>query len=269
MRSLKEKVSSLVFFFLTIPLFLFGQEITPIPQGHSHNDYERESPLFDALEAGMTSIEIDIILVEDKIIVAHDEDDYDISNTIDKMYFTPIKKLIKKRGGALYSEKSNRQIQLLIDLKTKGKEILDALDKLVREDAILFDRRGLDKKWSPLQIVLSGEVDKSLILGSNSFEYFHVDGRCPDIKKKYAFYEMPLISEKYTKYFKWEGEGEPKKREVKKLKKLVNRVHSQGKKIRFWATADNEKVWEYLLDQGVDYINVDDLNRFQAFMSTR
>tara|TARA_Y100000385_G_C13061182_1_gene624475 strand:+ start:635 stop:1447 length:813 start_codon:yes stop_codon:yes gene_type:complete len=259
-------ISLLVFF---ISSFFMRAQVSPIAQGHSHNDYDRENPLFDALDAGMTSIEIDIILVNGIIIVAHDEEEFDAANTIDKIYFKPISKLIKKRGGALYSEKSRRQIQLLIDLKTKGEEILHALDTEVQNYKLLFDRRGLDKKWSPLQIVLSGEVDKDLILGSRKYKYFHVDGRCPDVKKKYASYEMPLISEKYTKHFKWVGEGEPKKKEVKKLKKLIKKIQSQGKKLRFWATPDNEEVWAYLLDQGVDYINVDDLDRFQKYMSTR
>ena len=94
-------ISLLVFF---ISSFFMRAQVSPIAQGHSHNDYDRENPLFDALDAGMTSIEIDIILVNGIIIVAHDEEEFDAANTIDKIYFKPISKLIKKRGGALYSE---------------------------------------------------------------------------------------------------------------------------------------------------------------------
>ncbi|MEE9372345.1 MAG: hypothetical protein V3V00_04755 [Saprospiraceae bacterium] len=259
----------IIIILLCLLSYHLNAQVIPISQGHSHNDYERERPLMDALDVGMTSIEVDVILADGKVIVSHDAEKYNIDNTIEKMYLIPMKKLIKKRGGSLYSEKSRRQIQLLIDLKTKGVDILNVLDSILQKYGLLFDKRGLDKRWSPLQIVLSGEIDKKMILGKKKYQYFHVDGRCADLKKKYPTYEMPLISENYTKHFKWIGLTELKMKEKRKLKKLIDKVHSQGKKIRFWATPDDEKVWSYLLDQGVDYINVDDLVKFQNYMSTR
>jgi len=255
-----------VFNFSGIEL-LYGQVI-PIAEGHSHNDYLRERPLTDALNNGMSSIEIDIILVNDQIIVAHDTEKYELENTIDKMYFSPLQKMIKKKGGALYSGK-NKTVQLLIDLKIEGTEILDELHEIVDNYDLLFKKRDLSKKFSPLQIVLSGEVDKDKIIGTNNYPYFHVDGRCSDLKKKYPAHEVPLISENYTDHFKWNGEGKLRKCQVKKLKKIVSKIHTQGKKVRFWATDDNEKLWSHLLDHGVDYINVDDLKKFNIYMSTR
>ena len=50
----------------------FAEELEPIRQGHAHNDYEHERPLFDALDNGFCSIEVDIFLVGGKFLVGHD-----------------------------------------------------------------------------------------------------------------------------------------------------------------------------------------------------
>ena len=43
----------------------FGLLANPGVRGHSHNDYEQPRPLFDALDAGITDIEVDIFRVGD------------------------------------------------------------------------------------------------------------------------------------------------------------------------------------------------------------
>ena len=47
-------------------------EPKPLIQAHSHNDYEHQRPLLDALDCGFCSVEADIYLVEGKLLVAHD-----------------------------------------------------------------------------------------------------------------------------------------------------------------------------------------------------
>ena len=53
--------------------------------------------------------------------------------------------------------------------------------------------------------------------------------------------------------------------EEAKLKSMIKTAHNSGRKIRFWASPDNEGVWQKLLDEGVDWINVDDLEGFNVF----
>ena len=60
----------------------FAEELRPIRQGHAHNDYEQEKPLFDALDNGFCSIEVDIFLVEGKFLVGHDKKDLRPEKTI-------------------------------------------------------------------------------------------------------------------------------------------------------------------------------------------
>jgi len=53
----------------TCPLFC---QITPLPNAHSHNDYERGCPLVDALDHGFTSIEADVLYIYGRLYVGHD-----------------------------------------------------------------------------------------------------------------------------------------------------------------------------------------------------
>jgi len=46
--------------------------IVPLARAHAHNDYLHPRPLLDALDAGFTSIETDVWLVDGDLLVAHD-----------------------------------------------------------------------------------------------------------------------------------------------------------------------------------------------------
>jgi glycerophosphoryl diester phosphodiesterase len=54
--------------------------------------------------------------------------------------------------------------------------------------------------------------------------------------------------------------------ERQKLNELVKRAHEQGRKVRFWATAEKEAMWKELLTSGVDFINTDKLDELQKFL---
>ncbi|MCP5060861.1 MAG: hypothetical protein GY936_00140, partial [Ignavibacteriae bacterium] len=57
-----------VFYFLTSITFA---QYNSLPRTHSHNDYERRKPLFEALENDFMSIEADIHLVNGELFIAH------------------------------------------------------------------------------------------------------------------------------------------------------------------------------------------------------
>ena len=43
----------------------------PLAGAHAHNDYEHPRPLLDALSHGFQSVEADIFLIDDQLLVAH------------------------------------------------------------------------------------------------------------------------------------------------------------------------------------------------------
>src|SRR5207237_916321 len=76
----------------------------------------------------------------------------------------------------------------------------------------------------------------------------------------------PWISANWTLLFTWRGEGPMPAAERQKFREMVKRAHQQGRKIRFWGTAENETMWTELLAAEVDYINTDKLDELRQFL---
>ena len=105
----------------TILLCLFinqviGQVYTA-QNAHSHNDYAQQKVFHLAYNEGFGSIEADIHIVNNEILVGHDTKDLKASNTLENLYLKPL---------VAYNQ-PDRKLQLLIDIKTDSKTTLDQL----------------------------------------------------------------------------------------------------------------------------------------------
>ena len=72
-------------------------------------------------------------------------------------------------------------------------------------------------------------------------------------------------SASWSSFFDWNGKGQMSEADIALLAQLVEGVRNEGQKIRFWAIPETEACWKLLLDNGVDWINVDDLEKFRQF----
>ncbi len=54
----------------------------------------------------------------------------------------------------------------------------------------------------------------------------------------------------------------------RKLCSYVLMAHKYGKKVRLWASPENDRVWAELLKCGVDLINTDKLSQLKTFLLT-
>jgi hypothetical protein len=77
---------------------------------------------------------------------------------------------------------------------------------------------------------------------------------------------VPLVSDNWTRHFKWRGVGEFPEEERAKLRGMVQRAHAQGRRLRLWATPDNPPGWKELHKAGVDLLNTDDLAGLGTFL---
>ena len=78
-------------------------------------------------------------------------------------------------------------------------------------------------------------------------------------------YVIPRISMDYRSSFSWKPNGDLSDDELQKLREIISTVHARGKKIRFWGHPQTEAFWNLLTREGVDWINVDNLNMYNAF----
>ncbi|MCB0845859.1 MAG: endonuclease/exonuclease/phosphatase family protein [Bacteroidetes bacterium] len=235
----------------------------PLPRSHAHNDYEHTKPLFDALSHGYMSIEADLWLIDEELYVAHNRPFLTNSlPTFKELYLSPLADLIDKNRGWVYPG-HNKPVQLLIDLKSDGLATYLRLASLLNEYDYLF--KGIGNNPAPVEIVISGNRPIEHIKNEQN-PLVGIDGRPEQLGEQFDRKLMPLISQKYSIVTNWKGKDPIPEEEKNVLKTLIDQVHRMDKKIRLWDIPDNELVWKTLLDLGIDYINVDDLGRFEKFM---
>jgi hypothetical protein len=75
---------------------------------HSHNDGERDVPLFGALELGIASVEADVWLVDDELLVAHDPEGLAPELTLRSLYLDPLREQVGERGGVFTGDEGPR-----------------------------------------------------------------------------------------------------------------------------------------------------------------
>jgi hypothetical protein len=92
-----------------------------------------------------------------------------------------------------------------------------------------------------------------------------LDGRPEDLGKGYNMDLMPVISQAFYIYSKWNGVGEMPKEDQDNIRNLADKVHQENKKLRLWAHPDNTNAWTTLRSLGVDLINSDDLEGIKSY----
>lgn len=230
---------------------------TPLPQAHAHNDYAHDRPLFEALENGFCSVEADIFLVDGELLVGHERSELRPDRTLQSLYFEPLRKIVERNDGQVY--KKAAEFQLLIDIKTDGVDTYQKLAEILEKyRPMLTQVKDGETTRRAVSVVISGNRPIEFIRNKTN-RLAAIDGRLSDLQSSAPSHLIPLISDRWPSHFQWSGEGELPKDEREKLAQILKQAHAAGRKVRFWATPDNENTWRTLNKAGVDYINTDDL----------
>lgn len=238
---------------------------TPIPHGHAHNDYLHTRPLFEALDNGFTSIEIDVHLYKGKLVVSHDAVGLSRKKDIEALYLKPIEKRIKENGGAVYKGDTTPVI-FMIDFKTGNPETYGKLLEILSKYKPLLSlySKGIEIQRGPLCILISGAKPFNEVIKEDT-SLVTIDGSIEQLKETTYDKIITRYSDPWHKYFTWNGEGEMPANEEQLLGDLVKQVHAKGKHIRFYAIPDKPAVWKKLIEAGVDWVNTDKLKAYRDF----
>ncbi|MDR2138221.1 MAG: phosphatidylinositol-specific phospholipase C/glycerophosphodiester phosphodiesterase family protein [Tannerella sp.] len=237
--------------------FLTGIFCLPAPAQeikiHSHNDYNRNSPFYQAHACRVASVEADIFATDkaEELLVAHDRKDLPEAPTLDKAYILPLVRLYRQNDGRAWPQ-SDRTLVLLVDLKTPAHPTLDRLAAKLQAHPGVFD-----PQVNPLavRVVVSGNVPDAATFASwPAFIFF--DGSRTDYTPQ-QLERIYMISLNLRNYTEWNGEGSMVEDELRKVVRMIEAVHALGKPIRFWGTPDSPTAWETFYSLGVDYINTD------------
>ncbi|MFF7645018.1 phosphatidylinositol-specific phospholipase C/glycerophosphodiester phosphodiesterase family protein [Streptomyces canus] len=243
----------------------------PLWRAHAHNDYEHPRPLLDALDHRFGSVEADIFLVGDQLLIGHTADDLDPTRTLESLYLDPLARIVKANHGSVYRG-YRRPLQLLVDIKTEGSSTYLELDRHLRRYRHLFTTYVHGKVVpGPVTAVISGDRAARIPLEAQRVRRAFYDGRLADLGTAAPASLIPLISDNWALNFTWLGEGAFPDAERQKLRGIVQQAHARGQKVRFWATPDlagpaRDALWTELLAADVDYFNTDDLAGLEAFL---
>ena len=229
-----------------------------VSNAHSHNDYMQDVPFWDAYYAHFGSIEADVFLVKGELWVAHTEKDLSPDRTLKNMYLNNISRQIKLNKGHIY--KDNQKLQLLIDIKKDAKASLAALiNELKKYPEITGNPE--------IKIVITGDRPKPEDFKGYP-DYLYFDGN-PDITYTTdQLQRVGMFSSDFTDLVKWSGKGIPRDEETAKIRKAVEKAHTQNKAVRFYGAPDFTNAWINLMDLGVDYINTDHIPDLKKFLNT-
>ncbi len=234
----------------------------PLERAHSHNDYEHDRPLLDALDYGFCSVEADINLIDGKLLVAHSPKETKPERTLEALYLDPLRARIKQNNGKVYG--NEKQFWFLIDIKGSGAKTWPVLNEVLKQYAdILTSYDGNKITPGPVSVVVDN-ADQPI--AAEKIRYAAIDGRPDDLDKDIPSSLMPWISASWQDTFTWKANGPMPPDELNKLREMVKKVHAQGKKLRFWALPNPLVVWPILYAEGVDFLNADSHAMLRDFL---
>ena len=231
----------------------------------SHNDYERPRPLFDSLSFQFNCVEADLWLIDGELYVSHDSVAPNPDITFDKLYLLPLVERIKKNNGKVYPG-SNRPFYLMVDCKTDGEAMYPVLkQKLEAYESLFCHEKDGKLQESAVLFYLSGRSPgKAIAAETNRFIF--LDGTIDDLGKGIPATQMPVISDNYSKYINWKGDGEIPAGKLEKMREYIRQTHAEGKLFRWWGAPDKPLFKKLFIQEGVDLIGADDLKALDEIL---
>ncbi|MEM6569680.1 MAG: hypothetical protein AAF957_14825 [Planctomycetota bacterium] len=238
-----------------------------LDHAHARDDQENRRPLEAALEAGVASIEVDVHLVDGALLAGTDVSDCYPGRTLQKLYLDPLRARVAEHGRV--HPRGPRTIQLVIDIRSRSVPTWRALRKALGDYPDLFTTFGPEGKIDGAVLaIVSGRVPTEEVL-SRPRRRCAIEGWFDDLDVGRSAADVPLLSERWSRLVRWNGEGPMPGPVRNRLKALVDRAHRSGCKIRITDVPATDPARRELLRAGVDWVEVVDLEDGAAFFLQR
>lgn len=249
---------------------------------HSHNDYWRQRPLYSALGSGCISVEADIWLVNNDLLVGHSFGELDRKKTLRAMYIDPLVKILELMNaptstspeetraeypkGVFYQE-PKQSLTLLIDFKTAGQDlwphVLNQLKPLSDRGWLTF-WNGETRIERPVTVVGTGNTPFEMVTSNATYRDIFFDAPLEALNDNYnpsnSFYASSSLTRAVGPLFQFTLSGP----QTELVRKQIYQARDQGLVPRYWGTPRwprglRDEFWGLLLKEGVGILNVDDL----------
>ena len=267
---------------------VLSQGINVVPV-HSHNDYLRRVPLFDALAAGCTGVEADVSLKGGDLLVGHTETSLNVNKTLQSLYLAPLSRILEQQNlntslgtkpSGVFTSSPSSTLVLLIDMKTDGSStwpvLLQQLQPLLQKGWLTI-YTGTELLLGPITVVGTGNTPFPLILEPQAV-YSTSDATYNTTISRFIFFDAPLdnLSSAYNASNSYYASaplggavgrtwfGQLSKRQLQTVSEQTQAAASSGLQARYWDTPAwpiswRDHVWGDLVGHGVGMLNADDL----------
>lgn len=125
-------------------------------------------------------------------------------------------------------------------------------------DDMLYEN-AMDSKYDTNNISTNHRAE----MRRDDERFLFIDGRVNDLHREESKFLVPMISLNWTriKLYQLIGKGD------EYMKKYADLAHSQGKRLRIWGAPNDESVWRRMMRNGIDWLSIDDHERFARFAS--
>lgn len=254
----------------------FSRDIMPKPI-HSHNDYWRRVPLFEALSLGVTGVEADCHLLNGVLLVGHTEKSLDPKRTLNSLYLDPLTTILENQNAnstiikGVWDTNPEQRIVLMTDLKTEGFSTLEA----VQEQLHPFREKGWLTYWNgtaivpgPIIHVGTGNTPFEAILNSTysntTYRDVFFDAPLDALTPSYNISNSYYASTSMSHIFPHIPHGGLSKAKLAVMKVQIEVAKELGLVSRYWNTPSwpvtkRMSVWKQLVDLDVGMLNVDEI----------
>ncbi|KAK4901136.1 Altered inheritance of mitochondria protein 6 [Elasticomyces elasticus] len=163
------------------------RDVIPI-RCHSHNDYWRHIPLFDALHWGCTGVEADVWLFDEELYVGHNLASLTPNRTFESLYVNPLVDLLEKMnphtkfanisGHGVFDVDGSQTLVLLVDFKTNGNELFPVVSRqleALRSKDYLSYWNGTQLNKRAVTVVGTGNTPFDLVIADTDYRDIFFD----------------------------------------------------------------------------------------------
>ena len=257
--------------FLFYKTMILNDSVIPLRTAHSHNDYLRKVPVFNALNNGFCSIEADIYFINNELYLGHESP---TKHLLKDVYLDSLKNILSSnKNNVIYENSIKLQvcktIDLIIDFKDDDSYPAWYLLETYLMEYDMFQCYNKDEliKEGPIRIILSGNHPKvsDVVKGHHCSV---VDIKYDElINGNYTKKEKAIIGQINTKWVRGWNVDE------KYIKEVVKTSKTDGinASVRFWGIKEFNtnillKLWDFLLDHGVDRIGTDNIVLLKTYL---
>ena len=267
----------------------FSRDITP-KSIHSHNDYWRTIPLYEALAAGCTGIEADVWLTDNDLRVGHTQSSLTSARTLDSLYLNPLVSILSHQNPSLtqlnstnatgwrgvFETSSSTSLTLLIDMKSDGADtlriVLQQIEPL-RSRGWLTYFNGSTVIPGPITIVGTGNTPFNLLNSNSTYRDVFFDAPLDQLSgantssnaKVYTNQNSYYASVSFADTIGKLQHGIFSQQQLDRIRAQIGAASARGLKARYWDApawpiSVRDEVWDVLEKEGVGMLNADDVN---------